>query len=73
MKNNSISLFQLIINHSGLSLGEIEAINNLFSDYAIYENTTDNDFEYASILDIEFIKYKKISFFDFIRLRNGLF
>jgi hypothetical protein len=63
-------LFQIIINHSGLSLGEIEAINNLFSDYSVYENTTDNDFDYASILEFEFIKHKKISFFDFISIEK---
>ena len=63
-------MFQIIINHSGLSLGEIEAINNLFSDYSVYENTTDNDFDYASILEFEFIKHKKNSFFDFISNRE---
>jgi hypothetical protein len=63
-------LFQIIINHSGLSLGEIEAINNLFSDYSVYENTTDNDFDYASILEFEFIKHKEISFFDFISIEK---
>ena len=63
-------MFQIIINHSGLSLGEIEAINNLFSDYSVYENTTDNDFDYASILEFEFIKHKKNSFFDFISIEK---
>ena len=63
-------MFQVIINHSGLSLGEVEAINNLFLDYAIYENTTDNDFEYASILEVEFMKDKKIAFFDFIPIEK---
>jgi hypothetical protein len=63
-------LFQITINHSGLSLGEIEAINNLFSDYPIYEDKVDNDFEYASILEIEFIKYKDIAFFDFIPIEK---
>jgi hypothetical protein len=63
-------LFEISINHAGLSLGEIEAINNLFSDYPIYENTVDNDFEYASILELEFIKYKDIAFFDFIPIEK---
>jgi hypothetical protein len=63
-------LFQVIINHSGLSLGEIEVITSLFADYIIYENTIDNDFEYASILEIEFIKDKKISFFDFVSIEK---
>jgi hypothetical protein len=66
-------LFQITINHSGLSLGEIEVINNLFSDYATYENTIDNDFEYASILEFEFIKDKKIPFFDFISIAKWTF
>ena len=63
-------MFEISINHAGLSLGEIEAINNLFSDYPIYENTVGNDFEYASILEIEFVKYKDIAFFDFIPIEK---
>ncbi len=66
-------MFQLIITHAGLSLGEVESINNLFSDYSIYESTTDNDFEYASIVDIEFLKYKKITFFDFVSIESWTF
>lgn len=68
-----MDLFQVIINHSGLSLGEVEAINNLFSDYAVYENTIDNDFEYASILEVEFMKDKKIAFFDFVSIEKWAF
>ncbi len=66
-------MYQIIIEHSGLSLGEIEVINNLFSDYATYEKTLDNDFEYASILELEFIKDKEISFFDFISIEKWTF
>jgi hypothetical protein len=66
-------LYQIIIDHSGLSLGEIEVINNLFSDYATYEKTIDNDFEYASILELEFIKDKEISFFDYISIEKWTF
>lgn len=66
-------MFQIIINHSGLSLGEIEVINNLFSDYTTYEYTIDNDFEYASILEVEFIKEKKIPFFDFLSIEKWTF
>jgi hypothetical protein len=66
-------LFQIIIDHSGLSIGETEVINNLFSDYATYENTIDNDFEFASILEVEFIKDKKICFFDFISIEKWTF
>ena len=54
----------------GLSLGETEAINNLFSDYYITENIIDYDFEFASILEIEFIKDKSIEFFDFISIEK---
>ena len=61
-------MFQIIINHVGLSLGETEAINNLFSDYYITENIIDNDFEFASILEIEFLKDKSMEFFDFISI-----
>ncbi|HXS60440.1 MAG TPA: hypothetical protein VN703_06465 [Candidatus Sulfopaludibacter sp.] len=66
-------MYQIIIDHSGLSLGEIEVINNLFSDYATYEKTIDNDFEYASILELEFIKDKEISFFDYISIEKWTF
>jgi len=59
-------LFQIIINQAGLSLGEIEAINNLFSNYYITENIIDYDYEFASILEIQFIKDKNLEFFDFI-------
>lgn len=61
---------QITINHVGLSLGEIEAISNLLLDYPTYENTVENDFEYASILEIEFIKHKDIAFFDFIPIEK---
>jgi len=63
-------LFQIVINHVGLSLGETEAINNLFSDYYIIENIVDNDFEFASILEIECLKEKSIEFFDFISIEK---
>jgi len=61
-------LFQIIINQAGLSLGEIEAINNLFSNYYITENIIDYDYEFASILEIQFIKDKSLEFFDFISI-----
>ena len=66
MQENQTSLFQVIINHSGLSLGETQAINNLFSRYIVDENEIEPDYEYASILEIEFIKDEKIPFFEFI-------
>jgi len=63
-------LFQIIINQAGLSLGEIEAINNLFSNYYITENIIDYDYEFASILEIQFIKDKNLEFFDFISIEK---
>ena len=63
-------MVQIIINQVGLSLGETEAINNLFSNYYIDENILDNDFEFASILEIQFIKDKNIEFFDFISIEK---
>ena len=56
-------MYQIIINHAGLSIGEIEAINNLFKDYMTFENTIDYNYEFASALEIEFIKDKEIEFF----------
>ena len=66
-------MYQIRINHTGLSTGEIEAINNLFSKYAILEAKTDHDFEYASILELEFIKHNQIAFFDFISIDKWAF
>ena len=63
-------MFQIIINQAGLSLGEIEAINNLFSDHYITENIIDYDYEFASILEIQFIKDKSLEFFDFISIEK---
>jgi hypothetical protein len=66
-------LHQIRINHTGLSTGEIEAINNLFSKYTVHETKTDHDFEYASILELEFIKDIQIAFFDFISIDKWAF
>ena len=63
-------MFQIIINQAGLSLGETEAINSLFSDYYITENIIDYDYEFASILEIQFIKDKSLEFFDFISIEK---
>jgi hypothetical protein len=57
---------QVIINQAGLSLGEIQAIDNLFYRYNIEENEIEPDYEYASVLEIEFIKDSKRPFFEFI-------
>jgi len=66
-------LYQIKLTHSGLSIGEIETMNNLFSKYLIYENKIDHDYEYASILEIELIKDRKISFFEFISIEKWTF
>ncbi len=66
MQENQTSLFQVIINYFGLSLGETQAINNLFSRYNVDENEIEPDYEYASILEIEFFKDEKMPFFEFI-------
>ena len=63
-------MFQIIINQAGLSLGETEAINSLVSDYYITENIIDYDYEFASILEIQFIKDKSLEFFDFIPIEK---
>jgi len=66
-------LYQIRVNHSGLSTGEIEAINNLFFKYGIDETKTDHDFDYASILELEFIKDNQTAFFDFISIDKWAF
>jgi hypothetical protein len=66
-------LYQIRINHIGLSTGEIEAINNLFSKYTVHETKTEHDYEYASILEVEFVKDIQIAFFDFISIDNWTF
>ena len=57
-------LYQIIVSQWGLSLGEIETINNLFKDYYILENLINQDVGYASTLEIEFVKNKDTDFFD---------
>jgi hypothetical protein len=66
-------LYQIRINHTGLSTGEIEAINNLFSKYGVDETKSDHDFDYASILELEFIKDNQTAFFDFISIDKWAF
>ena len=55
-------LYQIIVSQWGLSLGEIETINNLFKDYYISENSINQDVGYASTLEIEFVKNKDTEF-----------
>ncbi len=66
-------MYQIRISHTGLSTGEIEAINNLFSKYGIDETKPDHDFDYASILELEFIKDNQTAFFDFISIDKWAF
>ncbi len=54
-------------------MGETEVINNLFEGYNIYQFNIDNDFEFASILEIEFIKDDEIPFFDIISIEKWSF
>jgi hypothetical protein len=63
-------LYQIIVSQWGLSLGEIEAINNLFKDYYISENSINQDVGYASTLEIEFVKNKDTEFFDCITIEK---
>ncbi len=63
-------LYQIIVSQWGLSLGEIETINNLFKDYYISENSINQDVGYASTLEIEFVKNKDTDFFDCITIEK---
>ena len=63
-------LYQIIVSQWGLSLGEIETINNLFKDYYISENSINQDVGYASTLEIEFVKNKDTEFFDCITIEK---
>ncbi len=59
-----------MVSQWGLSLGEIETINNLFKDYYISENSINQDVGYASTLEIEFVKNKDTDFFDCIKIEK---
>ena len=61
-------LYQIIVSQWGLSLGEIETINNLLKDYHILENPINQNVGYASTLEIEFLKNKNTDFFDSITI-----
>lgn len=63
-------MYQVIINHWGLSLGEIETINNLFHNYEVVETDGRKNDEYASNLEIEFIKNVKDEFFSCISIEK---
>ena len=63
-------LYQIIVSQWGLSLGEIETINNLFKDYEVLENPINQNVGYASTLEIEFVKNKETEFFDCIPIEK---
>ena len=63
-------LYQIIVSQWGLSLGEIETINNLFKDYEVLENPINQNVGYASTLEIEFVKNKEMEFFDCIPIEK---
>ena len=56
-------MYQIIINHWGLSLGEIETINNIFKSYDVIESEVQRNSSYASTIEIEFIKNVSDEFF----------
>lgn len=57
-------MYQIIINHWGLSLGEIETIKNIFNNYEVNESQIQKNSDYASTLEIEFIKNISDEFFN---------
>ena len=63
-------MYQIIVGQWGLSLGEIETINNLFKDYYVLENPLNQNVGYASTLEIEFLKNKDSDFFDCITIEK---
>lgn len=63
-------MYQIIVGQWGLSLGEIETINNLFKDYYVSENPLNQNVGYASTLEIEFLKNKDTDFFDCITIEK---
>lgn len=63
-------MYQIILSHWGLSLGEIETIRSIFSNYEQIEtNITKNPY-FASTLEIEFIKNSKEDFFESIPIEK---
>ena len=63
-------MYQIIVGQWGLSLGEIETINNLFKDYYVSETSLNQNVSYASTLEIEFLKNKDTDFFDCITIEK---
>lgn len=63
-------LYQVIVSQWGLSLGEIETINNLLKDYYVSEIPINQNINYASTLEFEFLKNKNTDFFDDITIEK---
>ncbi len=61
-------MYQVIISHWGLSLGEIETIKNNFNNYEVIESYLQKNSDCASILEIEFIKNISDEFFNSMSL-----
>lgn len=59
-------MYQIILSHWGLSLGEIETISNIFSNYETTEINLSKNPEFASTLEIEFVKNITEDFFESI-------
>lgn len=63
-------MYQIILSHWGLSLGEIETISNIFSNYETIEINLSKNPDYASTLEIEFIKNSTEDFFESIPIEK---
>jgi hypothetical protein len=63
-------LYQIILNHWGLSLGEIEAINSIFKDYELIESEVTKSIDHASTIEIEFVKNSADEFFSCISIEK---
>jgi len=63
-------LYQIILNHWGLSLGEIETINSIFKDYELIETEVTKSIDHASTIEIEFVKNSADEFFSCISIEK---
>lgn len=68
-------LNQIIFSHTGLSVGEIETINNLFlkNNFHVTENKIPDDLHSAGILELELPVSRDNDFFDFISIETWTF
>lgn len=63
-------MYQIILSHWGLSLGEIETIGNIFSNYETIETNISKNPDFASTLEVEFIKNSTEDFFESIPIEK---